>query len=105
MEAGQRYLGDAGNSGLADRMSHSGGGKGQGAMFTRAQAPFLAPKANAHLGAVEEERDTQQVGRGWLKLSHPARSQSWRRDEASVPLGRGCVRQAVESLGPDEVCV
>lgn len=102
---GPRYLGDAGNSGLADRMSHSGGGKGQGAMFTRAQASFLAPKANAHLGAVEEERDTQQVGRGWLKLSHPAGSQSWRRDEASVSLGRGCVQHAVQSLGPDEVCV
>ena len=71
---GPRYLGDAGNSGLANRMSHSGGGRGQGAMFTRAQASFLAPKANAHLGAVEEERDSTA---SWEGLAE-ALSSSWK---------------------------
>lgn len=37
-----RYLGDAGNRGLAGRMAHSGGGKGHGAKFTRGQASLLA---------------------------------------------------------------
>ena len=35
------YLGDAGNWGLANRMAHSGGGKGHGAKFTGGQASLL----------------------------------------------------------------
>lgn len=50
-----RYLGNAGNSGLTDRMAHFGGEKGHGAKFTTGQTALLVPDDKGRLWSSEKK--------------------------------------------------
>jgi hypothetical protein len=63
MDQSTGYLGDAGNSGLADRMAHFRGEKSHGAKFTRGQTSQLVPQDAMHcLEYLRRESHTQSWG-------------------------------------------